>query len=93
MKMSHIFGAQKVWKPFARLYKTVFDISGEKNSSLTRVPVRKMSKSKYEQNICTDLYRKLHDVEKKKFYHLFTYLESDMSFSSHQNTPCKARLH
>lgn len=29
----------------------------------------------------------------KKIYNLFTYLESDMSFSGHQNTPCKARLH
>lgn len=92
MKMSHIFGAQKVCKPFARLYKTVFDISVRKISSPTRVPVREMSESKYEQIICSDFYRKLHDVE-KKIYYLFTYLESDTSFSGHQNTPCKARLH
>lgn len=65
MKMSHIFGTQKVCKPFARLYKTVFDISVRKISSPTRVPVREMSESKYEQNVCSDFYRKLHDVEKK----------------------------
>lgn len=65
MKMSHIFGTQKVCKPFARLYKTVFDISVRKISSPTRVPVREMSVSKYEQNVCSDFYRKLHDVEKK----------------------------